>query len=124
MSVREVTRQVQQNSAENQQIGLMLPLSLCGDIFTWGVAFSYLCGFSSMWVQVPGLQGKDGILHLDEVPRQLRCRSHVSIRGTSTPNSPGVQALAGKAFRRGRHWSRRSLHNGYHWGGTGNALDW
>ena len=35
-------------------------------IFTWGVSFSYLCGFASMYIQNDGLQGNKGIIPMSK----------------------------------------------------------
>ena len=35
-------------------------------IFTWGVSFSYLCGFASLYVQIEGLQGNKGIIPMSK----------------------------------------------------------
>lgn len=39
--------------------------------FTWGVSLSYLAGFASMYAQISGLQGPDGILDIDSQPRYV-----------------------------------------------------
>lgn len=35
-------------------------------IFTWGVSFAYLCGFSSLYIQIEGLQGNKGIIPMSK----------------------------------------------------------
>ena len=39
--------------------------------FTWGVSLSYLAGFGSMYAQISGMQGPDGILDIDSQPRYV-----------------------------------------------------
>ena len=42
-------------------------------IFTWGVSFSYLCGFASLYIQIDGLQGNNGIIPMNK--RRLKYTS-------------------------------------------------
>ena len=44
-------------------------------IFTWGVSFSYLCGFASMYIQIDGLQGNKGIIPMSK--RRLKYTSRL-----------------------------------------------